>query len=186
MMDKFALRARVEGYRARSVFKLNFINKKYHLIRKNYKILDLGCYPGSWMQYCSNSEAFVVGVDIKKINSIPHTRFIFGNIKDNKIVKEIEKYGKYDLVLSDLSPNISGNRVLDQARNIELCQVALNISKKVLKRNGNFVFKIFQGENFNEFLKEVKEYFNFVKSVKPEASKKSSKEMYIICLGYKS
>ena len=186
MIDKFALRARAEGFRARSVFKLQFINDKYRLIKKNDKILDLGGFPGSWMQYCSNLGTFVVGVDIKKIDSIPNTKFNLGNIKDNKIVNEIEKYGKYDLVLSDLAPNTSGKLSLDQARSIELCQTALNIVKKTLKRKGNFVFKIFQGEDFNEFLKEVKEHFSFVRSVKPVGSKKDSKEMYIVCLGYKT
>ena len=186
MKDKFTLRSRQEGYRARSAYKLIFLNKKYRIIKKNDKVLDLGCYPGSWLQVINELKAHSYGVDKKQITSIQGSKFILGDIKYEKTVEKIRAFGKFDVVLSDLAPNTSGNRQLDQERSFELCESALNIAKKVLMEKGNLVCKMFQGENFNNFLNEVKKCFYFVKSVKPQASKKESKEMYIVALGYKT
>jgi len=186
MIDKFTRRSREEGYRARSVYKLIFLNRKYRLIKRNDKVLDLGCYPGSWLQVIKNLNANVVGVDKKQIISMPGVRFILGNIKEEKTINKIKSYGKFDVVLSDLAPNTSGNKQLDQERSLELSQIAFNIAKDVLNHKGNFVCKIFQGKEFEEFLNLIKKYFYFVKSTKPEASKKKSKEMYVVALGYKT
>jgi len=185
MKDSFTLKSRQEGYLARSVYKLIFLNKKYRIIHKNNKVLDLGCFPGSWLQIINQLKAYGYGMDKKQIENVPCEKFILGDVNNEKTIIKIESLGKFDVVLSDLAPNTSGNRELDQARSFELCNKALEIAKKVLKRKGNFVCKIFQGKNFNEFLNEVKKYFFFVKSVKPEASKKESKEMYVVALGYK-
>ena len=183
MKDKFTLRALDEGYRARSVYKLIFLNKKYNLIKKNDNVLDLGAWPGSWMQYCLNLEARVTGVDVKQITSMKGGRFILGNIYDAKTLEKIKELGKYDSVLSDLSPKTTG--INDQDLSFDLSCKAFEISKEVLKRNGSFVCKIFQSGYLNEFLKELKKSFNFIKSVKPEASKKKSREIYLVCKGYK-
>ena len=182
MKDKFTLRAIQEGYRARSAYKLISLNKKYNLIRKNDNVLDLGAWPGSWMQVCLNLEAKVIGVDIKQIDSMEGARFILGDISELKTIERIKENAKYDVVLSDLSPKTTG--INDQELSLDLSYKALEIAKEVLKRNGNFVCKTFQSQEFNEFLKELKQYFNFVKATKPEASKKKSKEMYIVCKGY--
>ncbi len=185
MIDKFSLRSRQEGYLARSVYKLIFLNKKYRIIKKNDKVLDLGCFPGSWLQVINQLKAHVVGVDIKQISKIPNVKFILGDIKKEETINKIKFLGKFDVVLSDLAPNTSGDQLLDEERSYELSLNAFNIAKEVLKPKGNFVCKIFQGEKFNEFLNLVRKNFSFVKSTKPEASKKKSKEMYIVALGYK-
>ena len=184
MKDSFTLRAQLEGYRARSVYKLIFLNKKYNLIKKNDFVLDLGCFPGSWMQFCLNLGANVTGVDIKQITSMKGGRFILGDIYEQKTLEKIQEHGKYDVVLSDLAPKTTG--INDQELSLDLNERAFEIIKMVLKRNGSFVCKIFQGQGFNEFLRELKKSFSFVKSVKPEASKMKSNEMYLICKGYKN
>lgn len=184
MKDKFTIRAELEGYRARSVYKLIFLNKKYNLIKRGCNVLDLGAWPGSWMQVCSSLEARVTGVDVRQIQSIPGCKFILGDIYELRTLEKIRECGKYDLVLSDLAPKTTG--INDQELSLDLSYRAFEIAKEVLKRNGNFVCKVFQGPNYNEFLKELRRDFDFVKSVKPEASKKSSIEMYIVCKGYKS
>src|SRR3989344_4609218 len=184
MKDKFTLRALGEGYRARSVYKLIFLNKKYNLIKKNDNVLDLGAWPGSWMQFCLNLEARVTGVDVKQITSMKGGRFILGDIYDIKTLEKIKELGKYNSVLSDLAPKTTG--INDQELSFDLSYKAFEIAKEVLKRNGSFVFKIFQSSYLNEFLIELRKSFNFVKSVKPEASKKGSTEMYIVCKGYKT
>ena len=186
MKDKFTIKAKIEGYRARSIYKLSFINKKYNIIKKNQKILDLGCWPGSWMQYCTSQGAFVMGVDIKNINPINNTKFIHGDLKDIKTIEKIKQHRNFDVVLSDLSPNTSGKHILDHSKSIELNEIAFNISKELLKNGGAFVCKIFQGGEFNDFLNEIKLYFKFVKAIKPKVSKKKSREMYIVAIGYKS
>lgn len=184
MKDKFTLRAELEGYRARSAYKLLSLNEKYNLIKKNEHVLDLGAWPGSWMQVCFNLEAKVLGVDIKPIQSIPGCKFILGDVYESKTLDRIREYGRYDVVLSDLAPKTTG--INDQELSFELSYRAFEIAKEVLRRNGNFVCKIFQSSYLNEFLQELRKNFSFVKSVKPEASKMKSKEMYIVCKGYKT
>ena len=184
MKDKFTLKALDEGYRARSVYKLLFMNRKYKLIKKNDLVLDLGCISGSWMQVCSDLKTKVIGVNIKQITSMEGAKFILGDIYETKTLEKIKQYEKYDVVLSDLAPKTTG--INDQELSLDLSMQAFEIAKQVLRRDGNFLCKIFQGQGYNEFLKELKKSFNFVKSVKPEASKKESKEMYFVCMGYKS
>jgi len=184
MKDKFTLKAIDEGYRARSVYKLIFLNKKYNVIRSKDNVLDLGAWPGSWMQVCLDIGASVIGVDIKQITSMQGGKFILGDIYDLKILEKIKKYEKYDVVLSDLAPKTTG--INDQELSFDLSEQALDITREVLKENGSFVCKMFQGPNFSGFLKELKKSFSFVKSVKPEASKKKSTEMYFVCKGYKN
>jgi|SRR3989344_2164095 len=184
MKDKFTIKALEEGYRARSVYKLIFLNKKYNLIKRNDNVLDLGAWPGSWMQFCLNLDARVTGVDIKQITSMKGGRFILGDVYEIKTLEKIRELGKYDVVLSDLTPKTTG--INDQELSFDLSYKAFEISKEILKRNGSFVCKIFQSGYLNEFLRELRKNFNFVKSVKPEASKKKSKEMYIVCMSYKS
>ena len=183
MKDKFTLKAFDEGYRARSVYKLLFINKKYHLIKKNNTVLDLGAFPGSWMQVCLDIGAKVIGIDEKQIISMTGGRFILGDVYEKKTLEKIYSHGKYDVVLSDLAPKTTG--INNQILSLDLSVQAFEIAKKVLSRNGNFLCKVFQGPGFNEFLQDLRKNFSFVKSVKPEASKKKSNEMYILCMGYK-
>ncbi|MEK6906997.1 MAG: RlmE family RNA methyltransferase [Nanoarchaeota archaeon] len=186
MMDKFSLRSRQEGYLGRSVYKLLFLNRKYRIIKQGNKVLDLGCYPGSWLQLITQLKANAYGVDVRQIKNLPNVKFILGSVMNENTINKIKFFGKFEVVLSDLSPKTTGDKMLDEERSFELSMQAFNIAKEVLKPKGNFVCKIFQSGKFNEFLNLMKKHFSFVKSTKPEASKKSSKEMYIVAFGYKT
>lgn len=179
MKDFYTRKSREEGYYARSVYKLKHINKKYNLIRKDDKVLDLGCSPGGWVQASLEiigPEGFVVGIDIVPVKRIEAKNFRF--IKSNIEEAQIEEM--FDVILSDMAPKTTGIRDLDQERSYDLAKTALETAKKHLKQGGNFLCKIFQGPRYQEFLNEVKKEFEFVKTVKPEASKRESKEMYVI------
>lgn len=179
MKDFYTRKSREEGYYARSVYKLKHINKKYDLIKKGDKVLDLGCSPGGWTQASLEivgEKGFVVGIDIISPRKIKSKNFKF--IRSD--VQEAEINEKFDVVLSDMAPKTTGIQDLDHERSYDLAKTALEISKKHLKEGGNFLCKIFQGKYYQEFLNEVKKNFEFVKTVKPEASKRGSKEMYVV------
>lgn len=179
MKDFYTRKSREEGYYARSAYKLKQINKKYNLIRKGNKVLDLGCSPGGWVQASleiTGPEGFVVGVDITSMKKIGAKNFRF--IKSDVAEAQIE--GVFDVIVSDMAPKTTGIQELDHERSFDLAKTALEIAKKHLKQGGNFLCKIFQGKYYQEFLNEVKKNFEFSKTVKPEASKRQSKEMYVI------
>ncbi len=183
MKDKITLKAKREGYRARSAYKLIQINKKHNIIKENDKVLDVGCAPGSWMQVVLNLKAVVLGVDINEIKPIKNAKFILGNILEDKTLKKIK--GKFDVVLSDISPRISGIKELDKVKDIELIYRVIAMVQLYLRKGGNFVCKIFQSEETNKILKKIRKNFKFVKIFKPAASKKRSKEIYIVAKSYK-
>jgi len=178
--DKQTARAKSLGFRARSIFKLFEINKKFNLIKEKDKVLDLGCWPGSWLQFCSKKNCISVGVDLRLINKIENCNFIKGDIFDKKTTKKILKYEKFDVVLSDLAPQTTGIKDLDQNKSTILALKALEIVILVLKNKGNFLCKLFQSKDTNQFIHEVKKHFTRVKIYKPQSSKKRSKEIYII------
>jgi len=179
MKDFYTRKSREEGYHARSVYKLKQINKKYSLIKKGDKVLDLGCSPGGWIQASleiTGEKGFVTGIDINNIKKIKSKNFRF--IKED--IDDVNLEEKFDVILSDMAPKTTGDQALDHERSYDLSKTALEIAKKNLKEKGNFLCKIFQGKNYQKFLDEVKKNFEFVKTVKPEASKRKSKEMYVI------
>src|SRR3989344_8367330 len=176
MKDKITIKAKKEGYLARSIYKLLALNLRYNLIKKKDNVLDLGCWPGSWIQACLKLDCNITGVDLRKID-IKDIYFIQGDIYDKKVFSKILNLGKFDVVLSDLAPKTTGIKNLDQAKSLDLAYKAFEISKKVLKENGNFLCKIFQSNELNQFVNNVKKSFKFVKLNKPEASKKRSKEI---------
>ena len=178
MKDKFAKRAKIEGYNARSVYKLRWLDDHYRLIKKGYSVLDLGSYPGSWLQYCLEITKHVVGVDLKEVK-IKNTVFFKKNVKDLNLET------KFDVILSDLSPKTTGIFKLDQENSIDLANEAFKIVKKNLENNGNFVCKVFNSELVEKFVKKLKKSFKLVKVTKPVGSKKRSKEIFIVCKGYK-
>lgn len=176
MKDKFTSRAKSEGYKGRAVFKLKSLNGRYKVIKKGSRVLDLGAWPGSWSQYCLELGCKVDAVDLVevKINDI---NFIKGDVFNEDI---FESLGEYDVVLSDLAPKTIGVRKIDNEASFDLCIRALEISRNVLVKNGNFICKIFQSEFFDSFIKEIKKDFMSVKVIKPEASRKRSKEIYVV------
>ena len=189
--DHYTRRAKKERYPARSVYKLQEIQQKYHLIKKGFNVLDLGCSPGSWLLYASEltgKTGRVVGLDIK-----PVTEKMSDNVDvytcdilsiDGNFLKSLGS--EFNVVLSDMAPDTTGNKYVDSARSFNLCMAALNTARHVLKKKGSFVCKIFHGEQFTEFLNCVKKYFSLCKVYKPKSSRKSSKEIYIIGLDKKT
>ena len=184
MHDKYTDKALAEGLRARSAYKLMQINSKYHIIRRGNDVLDLGCWPGGWMVAAKRMGANrVVGMDLAAIEPVAGAEFIHGDVFESSTLRKIE--GSFDVVLSDLAPKTSGNRSLDVARSLDLCESAFRIALKHLKPNGHFLVKVFQGEGYKEFFDEVRKHFEFVKTVKPEASRQRSMEVYLLGIGFK-
>lgn len=186
MKDFYTRKSREEGYHARSVYKLKQINKKYNLIKKRDRVLDLGCSPGGWVQASLEivgNRGFVIGIDIKPVKKIKAQNFQF--IRGD--IEKVEIDGTFDVIVSDMAPKTTGDRSLDQERSYDLAMTALKIADRNLKECGNFLCKIFQGKDYPEFLNQMKKRFEFVKTVKPEASKKASKEMYVVgkCIRHK-
>ncbi|RME53186.1 RlmE family RNA methyltransferase [Candidatus Woesearchaeota archaeon] len=178
--DVFGRRARREGLRARSAFKLLSIQKKYGVLKNNDVIIDLGAFPGGWSSVASRFGS-VVGVDMKPVEPIEGCRFVKGDFFDDAVVAQLPVA---DVVLSDAAPATTGVRDQDQFRSFVLAERALFIAKQKLKRGGSFVCKVFQGREFESFVGEVRRVFSFVKTTKPEASRKESKEMYLVAKGF--
>jgi 23S rRNA (uridine2552-2'-O)-methyltransferase len=187
--DYFFKKAKKEGYRARSVYKLIILNKKYNLIKRNDKLLDLGCSPGSWLQASLNlvgKNGLILGIDLENIKEIKEVNFMRADIGEKETIEKIKLVSEsFDVIISDLSPKTTGIKELDVERSIDLNERVLEIADEILKENGNLLLKVFQGPNFQDFLKKIKLKFRFVKCQKPEASRKESKEIYIIAKEFK-
>ena len=185
--DQFRRLARDQGYRSRSAFKLKQINESYRILNKGHCVVDIGCAPGGWLQVALSEvghKGKVIGIDIKKIEPLTEAFLIQGNIEDEDIINSILKFSNsnVDVVLSDLSPNVSGNWDLDHARQIDLTRSALKLSDKILKKGGKVVLKVFQGDMLNELIVELKKEFKKVILTKPNASRQVSSEIYLICI----
>jgi 23S rRNA (uridine2552-2'-O)-methyltransferase len=157
------------------------------------KVVDIGAAPGGWLQIASKiigPKGMAIGIDLKKIEPIPNVTTIVGNIENiedvEKLLKVIGKDNKVDIVISDLAPNVSGLWEMDQLKQIDLSKKALEFTKKVLKENGSALFKVFQGESSPEFIKDLKVFFLNVIITKPDASRKQSSEIYVVCKRYRS
>jgi len=189
--EHFYKEAKRVGYRARSAFKLQQIQQRYHIIPKNATVVDLGAAPGGWSQIAAElagEKGTVIAADISLMKPLKNVLCIQGDITEPETVERIKQpleTKKADVVLSDMSPNISGNYNVDQARSAWLCECALDVATQILKPGGNFVCKIFEGEDTKEFLEKVKPHFTLVRIFSPEASRKSSSEVYIIAKTYK-
>jgi 23S rRNA (uridine2552-2'-O)-methyltransferase len=185
--DQFRRLARDQGYRSRSAFKLKQINESYRILNKAHCVVDIGCAPGGWLQVALSEvghKGKVIGIDIKKIEPLTEAFVIQGNIEDEDIINSILKISNsnVDVVLSDLSPNVSGNWDLDHARQIDLTRSALKLTDKILKKGGKVVLKVFQGDMLNELIVELKKEFKKVILTKPNASRQVSSEIYLICI----
>jgi len=179
--------AKKEGFPARSIYKLKEIDEKYRIIKEGNRVLDLGCAPGSWLLYVSQkvgNKGKVIGVDIEEIKIPKKTNIVF--IKRSVFdLKESDFKGKFEVVVSDLSPKTSGVKFLDSGKSLELAEKSFEIAKSVLLPGGNFVCKIFESESSNAFFKKVKNCFDFAKRFKPKAVIKKSREFYIIGRGFR-
>ncbi len=188
--DHLTQKAKAENYPARSVYKLMEIQKRFRVIKKGGRVLDLGCSPGSWLIYAAKTAGAsgrAVGIDLKPVetnlpdNAVAHTGDIF---EMEPTLGEAVGNG-YDSVLSDMAPATTGRKDVDSARSFDLCEAALRVACDLLAPGGNFVCKIFQGAEFKQFEKDVKSRFAQHKIFKPESCRKQSKEIYIIGIGKK-
>ncbi len=202
--DPHYKRAKLEGYRARSAYKLLEIGKRFDLFKRAFYILDLGCAPGSWLQvskkfaeknlniykdqFYNRDHYKIMGVDLKKVYPIENIKIIKSDITKPEFQKYLAEFfqSKLDLILSDASVNKIGNKFTDHIKQINLCYKVFDISIKFLKFKGNLVIKYFLGKNLPEFIRKAKSEFRIVKSYKPQSSKKRSNEMYLICLRKKT
>jgi len=183
--DIYVRKAKIEGFKSRAVYKLKEIDEKFKIFKQANSLVDLGAAPGSWSQYASNKikSEKIVSIDLIKFEKIKNTYQIIGDFTDESYKKEIKKYfdSKIDLVISDMAVNTIGNKNIDSIVTGELCLEAMNFALEVLKDNGKFVSKIFMGSSFNEIIFRAKKTFKDVRVFKPLASRKNSKETFIIC-----
>lgn len=189
--EYFYNEAKREGYRSRSAFKLKQIQKKFKILKKGNIVMDLGAAPGGWSQVAKEivgENGTVVGIDLSPIHPIKGITFLRGDIaKESSLQELIElmEEKKADVVISDMSPNISGNYSVDHARSIFLCEQALITATTFLKPGGNFLCKVFEGEELPKLMKDITNKFVSVKNFAPPASRKSSSEIYIIAKSFK-
>lgn len=187
--DFFVKKAKKEGYRSRAAFKLIEIAERDHLIRPGMTVVDLGSAPGSWSQVVVEKlggKGRVIALDRLEMATIPRVTFIKGDFRETQVLAELEEtlgISIPDLVISDMSPNITGIGVSDQARGMDLAELALQFAVERLNSGGNFLVKVFQGSGFDEFLRTMREEFHRVVVRKPEASRGRSSEMYLLGLG---
>ena len=189
--DPYVKKARAAGWRSRAVFKLEQILSKEKMLKPGMTCVDLGSAPGAWSQYVSEKlggRVRVIALDILAMDSIADVEFIQGDFTDNAVFEELlERIGdeQVDLVMSDMAPNISGTKAVDQPRSMYLAELALDLAKRVLKPGGSFICKIFQGEGSDEFIREARQSFAKVRVMKPEASRPSSREVYLVARNYR-
>lgn len=190
LRDEYRKLAKDQGYRSRSAYKLLEINNKHNLIKPNDTILDIGCAPGGWLQVAkklAGPDTNIVGIDINPVNTITGISTMQVDIEDKNVIDKIRKKFpfSFDVILSDLSPKVSGIWHFDHERQISLTLVALQISSKLLKRGGNALFKIFDGSNSGDVREEASKLFLKVSTSKPKASRQKSSEFYIVCSSFK-
>lgn len=184
--DPYVQQARREGWRSRAVYKLKQIDEREKLLRPGMVVLDLGSAPGSWSQYVTETldgRARIVAVDLLPMDALPCVEFIEGDFTDDEVFERLLAAvgeGGADLVMSDMAPNISGTKAVDQPRSMYLVELALDMARRVLRPGGDFVCKVFQGEGFDEFVREARNSFGRVKVIKPKASRSGSREVYLV------
>ena len=183
--DIYVKQSKIAGYRSRAVYKLQEIDEKFKIFKNGISIIDLGAAPGSWSQYAANKikNGKILSIDLNEFQNIENTFQLNGDFTDFNCKSKIKEYfdGKIDVVLSDMAVNTTGNKDLDSIYTGELCMEAMNFSKEILRNNGKFISKIFMGSGFNEIVMQAKKIFKENKVFKPAASRKSSKESFIIC-----
>ena len=188
--DPYVQQARQGGWRSRAVFKLKEILDKERLLKPGMVCVDLGAAPGGWSQYLSaalDGNVRIIALDLLPMDTIPGVEFIQGDFTEEKVMAALlTALGEQraDLVISDMAPNISGNKVVDQPRSMYLAELALDLARQTLKRNGSFICKVFQGAGIDEFIRDARKSFGKVKTVKPKASRAGSSEMYLVARNY--
>ncbi len=183
--DIYVRQSKVDGYRARSVYKLIEIDEKFRIFKGGMTVIDIGAAPGSWSQYASKivKNGKIISIDLKKMEKINNTFQIKGDFTDYETKTLIKSYinKKTDVVMSDMAVNTTGIKDIDAIQTGELCKEAMIFSKEIISEKGFFISKIFMGRTFNEIVALGKKIFKEVKVFKPKSSRKDSKESFIIC-----
>lgn len=189
--DEYVKRAQKEGYRSRAVYKLEELDSKDRLFKSGQIVVDLGAAPGGWSQYaCKHvgKKGRVYALDILEMEPIEGVEFLPGDFREQGVLDTLMaslEGQKIDLVMSDMAPNISGMSAVDQPRAMYLCELALDFARHTLKPGGLFLAKVFQGEGFDPFIKELRSLFDKVVFRKPGASRPRSREVYVVARGFK-
>lgn len=189
--DPYVKQAQKDGYRSRASYKLLEVQEKYKLIRPGMSVVDLGAAPGGWSQVTSRligGQGRLIASDILEMDSIPDVTFIQGDFTQDEVLAQIlEAVGnsQVDLVISDMAPNMSGTPEVDMPKAMFLCELALDLGARILKPGGNFVIKVFQGEGFDAYVKDARQKFDKVQMIKPDSSRGSSREQYMLAWGYR-
>lgn len=191
LKDYYFQKAKTENYAARSVFKLQEIDERFHILKPSYQVLDLGAAPGSWTQYASKKvgpQGRILAIDLQPIKlTLPNTFIVKGDMRDVKweeLLPQAQIVPPVDVVLSDMAPNTTGIRVTDQTRSLELCEIALATAERFLRPKGSFVCKLFHSEEFDKFRSSLRARFGRVEVLRPKSTRKESKEIFFIALQY--
>ena len=189
--DEFVKRSQQDGYRSRAVYKLEEIDKKDHLLKPGTVVIDLGSAPGGWSQYAARKlkgKGRIIALDILPMDPMEHVEFIQGDFLEDEVFQQLLNTlgdSQPDLVISDMAPNMSGQQAVDIPRAMYMAELALDLAQQVLKPGGRLLVKLFQGEGFDAYLKQVREKFGCVLMRKPRASRDRSREVYMLATGFK-
>ena len=183
--DIYVRQSKIDGYRARSAYKLQEIDEKFKIFKGGLSVIDIGAAPGSWSQYAlkMSKNGKLISIDLKKMEPLKNSLQIKGDFTDISVQDQIRENlnDKADVIMSDMAVDTTGIKNIDSIQTGELCKEAMNFAKDLLKENGFFISKIFMGGTFNEIVAEGKKYFKEVRVFKPKSSRKDSKESFIIC-----
>lgn len=189
--DPYVRQARSQGYRSRAAFKLLEIDARDRILRPGARVLDLGAAPGGWSQVLSErlgKRGHIIALDVLPMEPIPQVTVIQGDFTEDQQLSQLLEVlagASVDLVLSDMAPNVSGLRAVDQPRSIYLCELTLDLAVKVLQSGGNLVVKAFHGEGFDPLVRDLRRCFDRVVSRKPQASRAQSRETYLVAKGFR-
>ncbi len=192
--DYYYNKAKKDKYPARSVYKLEEVQKKYRFLRPGDSVLDLGCHPGSWSLYASEivgKKGIVVGVDLQETAEIPRSEgseihWLRQDIREPEFIEKVRKFRPaFKIIISDLAPKTTGNRWADHQQSLQLVRLTLVLARTLLHEHGHYICKVFQGEDFPEFVQEVKGLFEMTKVIKPKSSRSESREVFVLGMNYR-
>ena len=189
--DEYVKLAKASGYRSRAIFKLKEIQQKDKLIKPGMNVVDLGAAPGGWSQYAHTivkNQGRIVALDILPMQALEGVNFILGDFRENQVLQQLMDFldnAPINVVMSDMAPNLSGNKAIDQPQSIYLAELALDTAKSVLMPGGSFLVKAFQGQGFEAYKKDIQQSFSKVLIRKPKASRSRSNEVYLLGKGFK-
>ena len=184
--DEYVKQAQAQGYRSRAVFKLKELDERERLLKPGLVVVDLGAAPGGWSQFAAQKlgkKGVIIALDLLPVEDLPNVSFIQGDFREASVLARLREAlaeRPVDLVLSDMAPNMSGNRIVDQARGMYLVELALDTAREILRPGGDFVTKLFQGPDVDAYVKAARALFHRVSVRKPKASRDRSPEVYLV------